>query len=395
VKRTLSFETSRETGLVLAGTGLIAATYGLVRLAYGLFLSDIQASLDLGSAEAGYISSGASIAYCAGALVGLVADSRPRLLVLAALGTGSLGALGMALAPSAAAFVPAAVVGSAGAGLASPGLVGVVAANVAERGRDRAQTVVNSGTGPGLVLAGLLALVLLPQWRLGFVIAAVVTAVVGVAVLVLSRGSAAPGARSADRKDLSRRWWAVLATPAFGAVLLGASSAAVWTYGRTQLIAEGAARGTATVAWIGLGVGGTATVLTARGLGRLRPANAWVLTTSGVAVSVGALAAAAGWTVVGVAACLLFGWAFVAATSALIGWAAELLPDRAAAGTALLFVALTLGQAVGSAVAGAIADASGLGVAFTVAAVTALLATACGLDQGRRPARVAGHAAGR
>ncbi|MEP9362723.1 MFS transporter [Nocardioides sp. CN2-186] len=382
MKRPLSFENAHELGLVLAGTGLIAATYGLVRLAYGLYLSDIQASLDLGPAAAGYISSGASIAYCAGALVGLVGDSRPRLLVLAAAGTGSSGALGMALAPSAAAFVPAAIIGSVGAGLASPGLVGVVARNVAEQGRDRAQAVVNSGTGPGLVLAGLLALALLPDWRLGFVIAAVVTAAVGAAVLLLSRRSTGPAARSADQTASSWRRMPVLATPAVGAVLLGASSAAVWTYGRTQLVAEGVGAGTATLAWIGLGVGGAATVVTARVLSRLRPARAWVLTTSGVALSVGALAVVAGGAVGGIAACLLFGWAFVAATSALIAWAAELLPDRAAAGTALLFVALTLGQAVGSAVAGTIADATGLSVAFAAAALTALPSTACGLRRG-------------
>ena len=187
MKRTLSFGGPHEIGLVVAGTALIAGTYGLVRLAYGLFLSDVQASLGLTSVQAGYVSSGASVVYGLGAFVGLVADRRPRLVVLAALTTASLGALGMALAPGTATFVPAAIVSSAGAGLASPALVGVVARNVPAERRDRAQAVVNSGTGPGLVAAGALALVLLPQWRLGFVIGAGLTALAGVLVLVLDR----------------------------------------------------------------------------------------------------------------------------------------------------------------------------------------------------------------
>ncbi len=76
---------------MVAGTALIAGTYGLVRLAYGLFLSDIQASVGLTSVQAGYVASGASVVYAVGALVGVVADRWPRLVVLAALGTASLG----------------------------------------------------------------------------------------------------------------------------------------------------------------------------------------------------------------------------------------------------------------------------------------------------------------
>src|SRR3978361_386777 len=104
MKRSLSFGDPREVALIAAGTALIAGTYGLVRLAYGLFLSDIQASLRLTSAPAGWGSSGPAVGSCMGALVGLMADRPPRLLVLAAVGTAALGAAGMALAPVAAAF---------------------------------------------------------------------------------------------------------------------------------------------------------------------------------------------------------------------------------------------------------------------------------------------------
>jgi predicted MFS family arabinose efflux permease len=380
VKRALLLRDPREQGLVLAGTSLVAGTYGLVRLAYGLYLSDIQASLALSSSAVGYISSGASVAYSIGALVGLLADRRPRLLVLGALVTGSLGSVGMALASDAAAFVPVAILASAGAGLASPGLVGIVARSVRAHRQGQAQAVVNSGTGPGLVGAGALALVLLPQWRAAFVIGAAFTALAGVAVLVLDRPGPAPTAPDPATPS-GRATWRLLTdlrVPAVGALLLGVASAAVWTYGRTQLIEQGADGTWSTIGWMAVGLGGTATVLTAGPLNLRRPGAAWFGTCAGVSVSIATLALGAGWLPVALLACCVFGWAFVAATSALIAWVSSLVPERAAAGTSVLFITLTLGQALGSALAGNLADRGGLSLAFLVAAAVAALGACCG-----------------
>ncbi|WP_158604527.1 MFS transporter [Nocardioides mangrovicus] len=389
MKRTLSFWRDGDTALALAGTCLIAGTYGLVRLAYGLFLPDLSASLDLGSAAAGVISSGASIAYCVGALVAAAADRHPRSLVAAALLAGSLGALGMAVAPGVAEFVPAAVVGSAGAGLASPALVAVVARHVAARRRDRVQAVVNSGTGPGLVLAGLVALVVLPHWRWGFLIGAVFTVAAGCAVLALSHSTSQPATKATEGPGPIAL--IALRVPVTAAFLLGIASAAVWTYGRTEIGDAGVGHTGAILGWMGIGVGGTATVLTAGFLARLRPGGAWALTAAGVAVSTGLLAATGGHASLAVAACLLFGWAFVAATSALIAWAAQTLEHRAATGTSVLFVMLTAGQAAGSAGVGALGGLDSLSTGFVLAAVTAVLAASCGVASVVRvgPGRVA------
>ncbi len=385
MKRALSFGTTRELCLVIAGTSLIAGTYGLVRLAYGLYLSDIQASLQLSSSAVGYISSGASIAYSVGALVGLLVDRQPRMLVLAALLIGSVGSAGMALAASSAVFVPVAIVASAGAGLASPGLVGLVGRNVSARRQGHAQAVVNSGTGPGLVAAGALALVLLPQWRAGFVIGAVFTAAAGVAVLLLDKSRSTRETKGPADSAGGAGWRFVtdLRTPAAGALLLGASSAAVWTYGRTQLVEQGVGGPWSTIGWMAVGLGGTATVVTAGQLSTWRPEAAWFATCTGVAVSVATLALAAGSLAIPLMACLAFGWAFVAATTALIAWASVLVPERAAAGTSVLFITLTMGQAAGSALAGNLADRGGLSLAFLVAAAIAALAAACGRTTGR------------
>jgi predicted MFS family arabinose efflux permease len=389
MKRALSFGDPRQLGLVIAGTSLVAGTYGLVRLAYGLYLSDIQASLHLSSSAVGYISSGASVAYSVGALVGLLVERQPRLLVLAALLTGSIGSTGMALAPSAAAFVPTAIVASAGAGLASPGLVGIVSRSVCAPRQGHAQAVVNSGTGPGLVAAGALALVLLPQWRAGFVIGAVFTALAGIAVLLLDDARSTPAAKGPEHSAGHAGWRFVseLRTPAAGALLLGVASAAVWTYGRTQLVEQGVGETWSTIGWIAVGLGGTATVLTAGKLNAWRPGAAWFSACVGVAVSIATLALDFRTLAVALVACLVFGWAFVAATSALIAWVSSLVPERAAAGTSVLFITLTMGQALGSALAGNLADSGGLSLAFLVASAIAALGAVCGAAGGRRSTR--------
>ncbi|GAB3076765.1 MFS transporter [Nocardioides zeae] len=87
-----------------------------------------------------------------------------------------------------------------------------------------------------------------------------------------------------------------------------------------------------------------------------------------------------------VLACVLFGWGFVAATSALIAWAAELRPQAPAAVTAGFFVLLVLGQALGSATAGDVTARVGSGAAFVLAGAVAALACVASVPRdGRRP----------
>lgn len=397
MKRTFSFGIpSQASGVVVAGTALIAGTYGLVRLAYGLYLPDMQAELAVTAGTAGGISAGASVVYCLGALLGfLVAPRRARALVVAAGATAGLGAAGMALSSGVGTFAAGAVLSSAGAGLASPALVAVVQRNVAARAGDRAQTVVNAGTGPGLVAAGVLALVLLPGWRTAWLVAAAVTAAAAALVLVLDRGATAP--TTPPRVVPSVAWFRAHRWLLVGALLLGAGSAAVWTYGRTLLSSAGQEGTATTLAWVALGLGGAAVIGTARRTDRLRPGTAWVITTVVVAVASVALVGAAGHLLPALVVCVAFGWGYTAATGALIAWTAQIDDARAATGTAVLFITLVLGQALGAAGAGALAGTAGYPAAFLAAGVVAALAALAGLRPGnqRAPARGTESAAAR
>ncbi len=349
----------------MSGLGLIAATYGLVRLAYGLFLPDVQRDLGLRSDAAGWVSSGASAMYCVGAVAGfLLAARMPRALVAVSTLVAGVGAIAMAAAGGSLAFGISAVVASAGAGLASPALVRIVAEQVPSALLGRAQAIVNAGTGPGLVGAGVLALVLLPDWRTAWAVSGVFALAVGALLLVVSCGGAA-----ASRAPLpGAPWFTAHRGVLLLALLFGAGSAVVWTYGRSALVEAGASVVVSVSAWIALGIGGAAVVMTARWTNGLRARTLWAVTAGSVAVAVVVLGAAPQSTVAALLACVVFGWGYTAATGALIAWTTEIDAERSSAGTSMLFVALVLGQAVGAAGAGALVGAIGFVATFVVGA---------------------------
>ncbi|MCS5523001.1 MFS transporter [Curtobacterium flaccumfaciens pv. oortii] len=376
----------------MSGLGLIAATYGLVRLAYGLFLPDVQRDLGLRADAAGWVSSGASALYCVGAVAGfLLAARMPRVLVSVATLVAGAGAIAMATAGGSPAFGVSAVVASAGAGLASPALVRIVAAQVPQGLQGRAQAIVNAGTGPGLVGAGVLALVLLPDWRTAWAVSGVFALAVGALLLVVSRGGTV-----ASRSPLpGAPWFAAHRGVLVLALLFGAGSAVVWTYGRSALVEAGASVVVSVSAWIALGIGGAAVVVTARWTNGLRARTLWAVTAGSVAVAVVVLGAAPQSTVAALLACAVFGWGYTAATGALIAWTTEIDAERSSAGTSMLFVALVLGQAVGAAAAGALVGATGFVATFAVGAVvTAASAVPAVLRRpgGVRAVRAAGGA---
>lgn len=389
MKRTFSV---RESALVVAGVALIAATYGLVRLAYGLYLPDVQAELGFDAAAAGGVSAGASVMYCVGAAAGFaLAAGRARALTVAAAACAGIGAAGMALAPGFAVFAGFAVLASAGAGLASPALVDIVRRSIAPEGLPAAQSTVNAGTGPGLALAGLLALTLLPQWRAAWLVSAAITLAAAVAVLVLDprRGREDAVARGRPSPAWYRAHRGVLAA----ALLMGAGTAAFWTFGGLVL-AEGAASDIgATLGWIAIGAGGTAVIVTAGPMSALSPRGAWAVTIGAAAAATLALPAASTGLPGALAACALFGWGYTAGSGALIAWTTRIDAAGAPTGTALLFIVLVIGQAVGAAALGFVVANAGHAPAFAAAAGLCASAILIASVTGVRAAEPRGSAA--
>lgn len=370
--------------LVLSSMGLIAATYGLARFGYGLFLPQFQEAFDLDGATAGLIQSGSFLSYCVAAVLAAPGARWPRGLVIAAGASASLGSLAVAAAPSGTVLGIGVVVAGAGAGFATPGTVGLIARLIDERGRERAQTTVNAGTGVGLVIAGFLLAATAQNWRIAWVVIGVAAVLTMVATLISARHRM-PASGVGSTTDSSLRPFHLFDVPGLGrimtmAALSGAGSAAVWTFGRTHLDAAGPGvfpgQSFSVIAWILLGAMSVIGALAAQLVQRWSLSRAWSVTNLALLLGTAGVGLAPAHPVIAYSAVSLFGAGYTAMTGVLIVWAMRLAPRASPVITVALFVALALGQAAGAMILGALHDVSSAPVLFLAALIMGALAIA-------------------
>ena len=371
MKRSLqSTARHRPTALVAPGLGVIAVTYGLARYGFGLYLPQFRSAFGLSPGTAGAIAAAGYLAYCvtAAAAQRLVGRAQGRAALWLAGSAAALGSLLVASAWSVPALAVGVLVAGSGAGAATPALVAAVAATVRPDAEPRAQAVVNSGTGVGVVVGGLLVLTAPGAWRpawAGFAVAAVLL------TAWADRSSRWPPGRgprpAAPLRDLVR--------PLVAAVVAGAGSAAVWTFGRDLLTGDGALPGGTTgLLWCVLGAAGLIGGLSGDLVLRVGLRGAWLCSVGTAAAATLALAALPGSPAVVALALTGFGAAFVALSGVLIVWGGRRAPAAAPQAAAVLFIGLTVGQAAGALVLGAVAGATSLRTAFLVAALLVLAA---------------------
>ncbi|SDF00297.1 Predicted arabinose efflux permease, MFS family [Blastococcus aurantiacus] len=360
----------RATGpqVVAAGLAVIAVTYGLARYGYGLYLPEFRTAFGLSAGTAGAVAAGGYAGYCAAALLAgrLVGGGHARATLWLAGGSAALGCLLVAVAWSAPVLAGGALVAGSGAGAATPALVAAVAATVPPAAETRAQGVVNSGTGAGVVAGGLLVLTLPGSWRWSWVGFAVVGVLVTWWADRTARwGSAAPASRGSTGARPLRR----LGRPLVAAVLAGAGCAGVWTFGRDLMADQGGLPDRVTgLLWCVLGaaglLGGGSGVLVARA--GLRAA--WTCSVAVAGAGTALLAAGPDSTVLAAVALACFGAAFVALSGVLLAWGADRDPAAAPAAAGVLFIGLTVGQALGAVLLGAVAGGGSAAAAFYAAA---------------------------
>lgn len=372
-------------GTALAGMLLIATTYGMARFGVGLFGPAFESERPelagvLGWAAAAQFTAFAVAALLAARLVG----PRPRWGVLLAGATATGGSLVVAFAGHPALFIAAVFLGGMGAGFASPALVKIVDAAVPSRAVATAQGVVNSGTAVGVVGAGMIAFAS-PGLVLAWVLMA--TLCVGSAALAWKTGSRA-GALEDPGPPAGRITagpWRALAVPGAAAVVAGAASALVWTFGPLMVTGAGALPPErAGWLWVALGMGGGLGVFTGALVHRLGTHIGWLGSAAALTLAIGGvgLGASTQLALVAYAGMALFGAAYMGLSGVLILWAREAWPGHGGEGTSLLFVALATGQALGSAAFGLV-DLSYAGLVSVVAMALGLTGGLVGLASRR------------
>lgn len=362
---------------LVSGTALIAATYGLARFGYGLFLPAFAEAFDLSATFAGAIGAGSFAAYCVGAALAYRIARSPRWTVVLAGAFAAGGSAGVAVSGSAGALGASVIGAGAGAGFASPGLVTLVEHNVSAARRDRAQATVNAGTGLGVMVAGLLALLSGEHWRTAWWTIVVLSLMATAATLLTSRpGPGRDDTAGRDDRPTSAACRSFglrhLTAPIVAALLVGVASAAVWTFGRSLVSTSGQLdAGEATMFWTVLGASGVAGALSGDLVVQWGVRAGWSVTALAVGFATAALGAFPSVTLVAYLAAALFGASYVAMSGVLIAWASRAAPGQAATGTAVLFIALAAGQSGGAVLFGALLETMAAGYVFLVAAVIA------------------------
>lgn len=359
--------------VVGAGACLIGCCYGFARFAYGLFSPVFTDTFGLTSTTFGLIGAGSYVGYCIAIVAGLVLTERvgPRRVAIGAGVVATVGLTIVATAPSTPFLAIGVLVAGCSTGIASPPLAAAVAQLMRGAVADRAQTIVNAGTGIGVVVSGPVALLLFGHWRIAWALFTVITA----AVTVWTARALPPTAATAGDDSRGK----AVAPGVFGLVaaslIAGVASIAMWNFGRDVITTVGGAGPVlSSAAWTVLGAAGIAGAFGGVLVERIGMRAAWVVTTVAMAAATLTLAAAPSNTVVILVAPGVFGGAYVAMSGLLLLWSVRVYPERTAFGVGLSFFTLAVGQALGAPAVGALIDGAGARVAFGACALCGLLA---------------------
>jgi predicted MFS family arabinose efflux permease len=377
-----------QTGwaLVAAGMALVAVSYGLARYAYGLYLPALRAEFGLSASVAGMFASASYATFCL-AIVGGAALTARGHAYAATLLAGIAATVGMGLIAVAASPVGlgiGVIVAGASAGLVSPPLIALVAAAVRPADHDRAQMIVNAGTGLGVLASGPSVLLATDSWRVAWALFALLS--LGVTV-VLARTvvttRAAAGARRPSTAGAAPPRAAVLALGA-AAVGLGVTSSACWTFGRDLLTTVGGLDATAAAAvWVTLGGTGVLAAFTGDVVARYRIAAVWFVLLLALAGATAGLTLWPGSLPLALASATLFGAGYIAACGVLVLWACRIAPRRAPSAVAGVCLLISAGQLAGAGAIGALIDFAGWTPAFLAAAGVAVACAPIGALSGR------------
>lgn len=359
-----------------AGTALIACCYGFARFSYGLFAPVFTDAFGLTPSVAGAVGAGGYIGYCAAIVASLLLTDRlgARCVAVAAGLVATVGISIVALAPSTSLLAVGVLIAGCSTGIASPPLAAAVAEFVPSSMADRAQTVVNAGTGIGVVLSAPIALLLLGHWRAAWGVYAIVSALVTIWVAVaVPSFSPQQGAKA----RVEKAWRPGIVGLLAASLLMGVGSVAVWTFGRDLITTVGGADATrSSLTWIVLGAAGIVGALAGDAVKRIGLQRAWVSATVTMASASLLFAAAPSKLIAVILAAALFGGAYIGLTGLLLLWSLRVFPDRTPYGVGLSFFTIAAGQAVAAPAVGALIDGVGARTAFVAFALIGLTAVA-------------------
>jgi len=367
------------TGFALFGAALIAVSFGLARFAFGLFVPPIRADLGLSPYAVGIIGALPLISFLLATVVAPWSADRLGARYTAVL-SGLFGAFGLTLISIADGAVTLGVgVFACGisTGLMMPALTAAMQVLVKRTLHGRVSSVMNAGTSIGVAVAVAAVLFLSGAWRFAYASFAVLAALGMVAawIFIPSVSRVMPSLAAPPEPISKLRCMRLLRLSIFG-FAMGFVSTAYWIFAPDLVVSlGGVAPGATGWLWLAVGVAGLGGAIIADLADRNNPPITHALMLMMLSASLALLAASPGQVLLTSFSALVFGMAYMSLTGLYLMTGIRLLPGRLSMGPVLPFMAVALGQAVGSPVIGALVGRLGYADAFaTFAAIGILVA---------------------
>ena len=370
-----------STGFAIFGAALVAISYGLARFAFGLFVPQIRDELSLTPDAIGIIGALPLISFLLSTAVAPYATDRLGARYAAVL-SGLFGIVGLALISRAADATMLSIgVFACGicTGLMMPALTAGMQALVRRSLHARVSSVMNAGTSIGVIVAVPTVLFMADAWRLAYLSFALLT-VIGVCAtwLYLPSVSRITPSNAADPPALRELPWSRLVRLTLFSYAMGFISAAYWIFAPDLVVTLGGLSPSATGwLWLAVGIAGLGGAVVADLADRNNPPITQALMLTMLAASLALLAASPAQPVLAAFSALVFGLAYMSLTGLYLMTGIRLLPGRLAMGPVLPFMAVSLGQATGSPVIGALLNvfsyAEGFAIFASIGILVALL----------------------
>jgi predicted MFS family arabinose efflux permease len=366
--------------LGLAGFSATAVTFGPARNGYGLFLPDIREEFGLSTEVLGFVASGLYAGYLAALLaVGLLAArTGPRLPVLVGLLSAGVGTALVALSPNAAVLAAGVVLAGTGAGWSWAPYNDAVGRAVPASSRDRALSIISTGTTLGVAITGLAALSAaaygLP-WRAAWsAFAAGSLAVAALNAALLPRGPANTEKTKTPGWPGLGWFWCAASAPLFGVALsFGVVNTVYWSFA-VDLVsgATGSGPVTGPLLYVALGIFGFSGLATGDAVARFGLRLTLAATLVALGLAAGLLGLAPGSLPAVAASAVLFGSGVMFMSALLSVWSSDVFRERPSTGFSSALLLFGIGSVAGPAVAGATAERYGLGGIFVLVGALAI-----------------------